>query len=102
MTNDKVLDNRRNALLPTGPQTPAGRARVSKNALAHGLYAAAVVPGLGETATGLTELCAAIRQLLEPEGVLEERLCDRIALLLVRFDRVARFEAATAQRAAAT
>jgi hypothetical protein len=98
MTNTKTLSNRRNALLSTGPRTPAGRTRSSKNALAHGLYALTLVPALGETPAALTELCVAVRQVLNPEGVLEERLCDRVALLLLRFDRVARFEAAVVGR----
>jgi hypothetical protein len=98
MTDNKTLANRRNALLSTGPQTAAGRARVAKNALAHGLYAVTVVPALGETPAALAELCAAVRRALRPEGVLEERLCDRIALLLLRLDRVARFEVAVASR----
>lgn len=98
MTNNKLLANRRNALLSTGPRSAEGRARSSKNALAHGLYAVAVVPALGETPAALAALCAEVRLVLHPEGVLEERLCDRVALILLRLDRVTRFEAATAAR----
>jgi hypothetical protein len=92
--------NRSNAQRATGPKTVAGRSKSSMNALAHGLYSVAV-PALGESPAALAELCAAVRQILAPEGVLEEMLCDRIALLLLRSGRVARFEAAVASREAA-
>jgi hypothetical protein len=94
--------NRSNAARSTGPKTVAGRSKSSMNARVHALYSASVVvSALGESPAALEELCAAVRQILQPEGVLEEKLCDRIALLLVRFDRVARFEAAVASRDAA-
>lgn len=99
MTNDtQALANRRNALLSTGPKTAGGRSKSSKNALAHGLYAATVVPALGESPEALAELCTAVREVLRPDGVLQERLCDRVALLLLRLDRVTRFEAAVGYR----
>ncbi len=98
MTNDKLLANRRNALLSTGPRSAGGLARASKNALAHGLYSAAVVPALGETAADLADLCAEVRAVLRPDSLLEARLCDRVALLILRLGRVARFEAAAAAR----
>jgi hypothetical protein len=96
--DNQTLANRRNALLSTGPKSAEGRARSAKNALAHGLYAVTIVPALGESPTALAELCTTVRQILQPEGILQEKLCDRIALLLVRFDRVMRFEVAVASR----
>ena len=38
--------NQKNARKSTGPKTPAGKARVSQNALTHGIYAAIpLLPG---------------------------------------------------------
>jgi hypothetical protein len=97
-TLNKASANRHNALRSPGPRTAEGRARSAKNSLAHGLYAAAVVPSAGESPEEFAQLCAAIRRDLAPEGVIEERLASRIALILWRFDRVMRYEAATAAR----
>ena len=53
-----------------------------------------MVPAVGESPEAFAELCAAVRSQLQPQGVLEERLVHRVALTLLRFDRVMRYEAA--------
>ena len=51
MTSDRKIEaNRRNALRSTGPRTAAGKARSSRNALWHGLAAAAIDPTMPEDA----------------------------------------------------
>lgn len=37
VTNSKIEANRKNALKSTGPKSTSGKARISKNALKHGL-----------------------------------------------------------------
>ena len=45
-TDAQIQANRENAKKSTGPRTPEGKARVSKNALKHGLLAQdSVIPG---------------------------------------------------------
>jgi hypothetical protein len=63
---NKSPANRTNALHPTGPRTPGGRANSARNAPAHGLSAAAVVPALGESPEGLAALAAEVRTALRP------------------------------------
>jgi hypothetical protein len=88
----KAAANRRNSLRSTGPKTPAGKAKTSRNALRHGVRsAAAFVPGL-ERRSDWERHRKALLDALEPLGALEESLADRVALLLWRLDRVARYE----------
>ena len=86
--------NRRNALRSTGPTTPGGKARSSKNALRHGVYSALpVVPGLEWNEDWETHR-AGILKSLAPEGTLEEALAERVALYFWRLNRVHRYETA--------
>ncbi len=98
-TNNKLIANQKNALQSTGPTTIAGRAKSSKNALRHGFYSEAVVPAAGESAEEFEVLRAGVYEELAPEGVMACRLVDRVVLILWRFDRVIRYEAAVATNA---
>ena len=90
----KIEANRRNALRSTGPITPLGKARSSKNALRHGVYSVLpVVPGL-EWREDWDTHRAGILKSLAPEGTLEEALAERVALCLWRLNRVHRYETA--------
>src|SRR5262249_8823047 len=83
--------NRQNALVSTGPRSPAGKARSAKNALRHGLRSElAVLPG--ERPEDWEAHLAGIVQSLAPAGVLETELAHRVALSLWRLRRVAAFE----------
>jgi len=88
----KTEANRRNAKRSTGPKTPEGKAKTSRNAVKHG--ALAVVPVLRgmEVSEEWEAHLRGVRSSLSPVGYLEEVLVDRIALLLWRMGRVARFE----------
>ena len=54
-----------------------------------------MIPAIGECPEQFAQLCAAVRRKLCPKGALEHRLADRVALILWRFDRITRYEAAT-------
>jgi hypothetical protein len=89
----QINANRDNALQSTGPRTPAGKGRSSKNALCHGLRAE--VPVLpGESPKEWEAHRAGILQSLSPSGALEEALAGRVALCLWRLRRVAAYETA--------
>ena len=85
-----------------GPQTPAGKEVVKKNALKHGLCAQEVViqAGDGQESQGkfdhlLDRLCAD----LQPHGVLEEMLVERIASCYWRLGRCLRAEVGETRKA---
>lgn len=85
--------NASNALHSQGPNTPEGRAVVSRNATKHGLLAqTVVVPGL-ETLEAWEAHQAGIVATLHPVGHLEGELASRVALLTWRLRRVAWYEA---------
>lgn len=91
-TAKKTAANRRNALRSTGPRTPAGKDRVSLNALRHGLRAEdAVLPYL-ERVQDWENHRAGLLAALAPVGNLEALLAERVALNSWRLQRVARFE----------
>src|SRR5258706_11205683 len=79
----RLLANRANAQLSTGPRTPAGKARSAQNALLHGLRArldpAPLVPEpeRPDYAHFLQDLC----DNLDPQSPLEDLLVQRISLL---------------------
>jgi hypothetical protein len=86
--------NRHNALVSTGPKTPEGKARSSKNALRHGLASAlAVVEGLEQAEEWQVHRDGIVAG-LAPVGALEETFAERVALCSWRLRRVARYETA--------
>ena len=88
----KVLANRRNAQRSTGPVTVAGKAVVAANAVKHGLLSwRAVLPHVERVEDWDAHLERTLAS-LAPTGHLEAVLAERVALLLWRLDRVARFE----------
>src|SRR5215204_2765127 len=93
MTSDKKTEaNRRNALKSTGPNTPEGKAAVRLNALKHGLLSReTLLPGEDEEA--LRELGERLREELQPVGVLENLLVERIIASYWRLRRLGRVEA---------
>jgi hypothetical protein len=90
----RIEANRRNALRSTGPTTPGGKARSSKNALRHGVYSfLPVVPGMEWNEDWEIHRTGILKS-LAPEGTLEEALAERVALCLWRLNRVHRYETA--------
>jgi len=93
MTSERQLaTNRQNALNSTGPRTPAGRAISSLNATRHGLYAATPVIPRIENADEWRQHRDETLASLAPHGQVETALAERVALILWRLGRVARYE----------
>ncbi len=92
ITPAKLAANRRNAQLSTGPKTPEGQARSAQNATKHGLFAQnPVLP------TEKPDEYQAVRQQffdeLQPEGILETVLVERIINAVWRMRRFGQIEA---------
>lgn len=92
--------NRNNALASTGPRSNAGKSRSSMNAVKHGAYSSAILV-LGESREDFESLLLEMRASLLPEGPLEHRVVDRIALLWWRLERAQRVERETLEQALA-
>ena len=78
----------------TGPKTEKGRAIASRNALKHGITSSdPVIAGMERQSDWRRHLDGIVAS-LAPEGELERALAERVALLLWRLRRVARYELA--------
>ncbi len=83
--------NRRNALSSTGPKSPEGKARVSRNAVTHGLCSRkALLPD--EALPRMRAQLAALRRDQKPQGAQEEALVALLARYLRRLARLDRLE----------
>ena len=94
-TPKKIEANRRNASLSTGPKSPAGKERVRRNAMKHGLLAQEAVISAGDGKESSAQFDALLRSLaaeFRPEGALEEMLVERIAVCYWRLRRALRCE----------
>src|SRR6478735_7485427 len=88
----QIAANRANARKSTGPTTDAGREISKLNAVKHGgLSPLPVLPEVETRDAWQTHLDGTIAS-LQPSGHLETVLAERIALILWRMNRVARFE----------
>ena len=85
--------NKKNAKKSTGPKTPSGKAKSSKNALTHGIYAS--IPLLpGENDEQLSQLADDITAALHPTDAIELGLVERIIVGYIRQIRLREAEAA--------
>jgi len=93
MASEKqILANQNNALASTGPKTREGKLAVRLNAVRHGLRAQdALLPD--EDPHQLQALCNELYHQLEPHGLVEEQLVDRMANVMWRMKRVECVEA---------
>lgn len=93
----KIESNRRNALKSTGPRTVAGRAASRLNATKHGIFSKDVLvrgPSFKENGSAFAALHRRFREDLQPVGVTEEMLVDRIVTAHWRLKRAMRAESA--------
>ena len=94
----KTESNRRNALKSTGPRTLAGLTVSSMNAIKHGILSKDVLvrgTSFKVDARALAALHQRFREDLQPAGVTEEMLVERIVAAHWRLRRVMRAESAT-------
>jgi len=96
-TEAQIAANRVNAQRSTGPKSPSGKRKSSKNALRHGLSAKALV-AMSETVEDFEDFRAAMRASLQPQDAVEEQLFERVVLSAWRLRRVSRAEATVLQR----
>ena len=87
----QIEANRRNALKSTGPITPEGKARSSRNAIRHGLTAETVIAGL-EDAEDYQAFEAAVTADYDAETAVERELVLRLASVLWRLRRATGIE----------
>jgi hypothetical protein len=95
VSDRKILANRKNALLSTGPKTERGKRAVSRNAIKHGLLAREVVITTGDGEESLEEFHALVEGLEKcyaPVGTIEETFVQTIATCMWRKARVMRAE----------
>ena len=91
----QLAANRRNAKKSTGPRTPAGKRRSSRNSLKHGFLARHVLVSGGDGAEAHAEFDRLLADLfaeLRPQGIIEEALVERIATCYWRLGRAQRYE----------
>ena len=90
-TESQVHSNRINAQKSSGPRTPAGKARSSRNSTIHGLTGKSpVLPG--EDPDDLRALASQYCDDLHPIGQAEADLVERMASATYRLRRVVRIE----------
>ena len=98
MSSDKqIAANGLNARQSTGPRTPAGKIKVSMNAVKHGLTGREVVLP-GEKPDEFDSFRTGLLASLDPQGDLEGALAEKIVADLWRLRRVPIFEATLYKR----
>lgn len=79
-TSDKrIAANRENAKKSTGPKTPAGKARASRNSTRHGILSKAVVLD-GESRAHFKALLTSLQDELQPQNIVEIGLIETMAV----------------------
>jgi len=94
-TQKQIEANRQNALLSTGPKTPEGKAKVSLNAVKHGIFTRELVITMGDGREDEAEYHRLFAELiadLAPQGRMEMLLVERVAVNYWRLKRLIRYE----------
>src|ERR1019366_8136374 len=91
-TESQLTANRSNALASTGPVTPEGKSRISRNAVTTGLFSAGDFV-LREESDIYTEFCAAYEADLAPVGPIEQTFAAEIIHAAWRLRRCSTIEA---------
>ena len=90
-TEAQIDANRNNAAASTGPTTPEGKSKSSRNAVSHGLSSPRDILNPSQTVQ-YADLAAAMNQHLAPEGPLEQTLAAEITRASWRLRRCADVE----------
>ena len=93
MSDKKAAANRNNAQKSTGPKTVSGKVRVSQNARRHGVLSQHLVLE-NESREEFDQLLSVLQLELQPVGLIEQTLVERIAVSLWRQRRLVRAETA--------
>lgn len=94
-SNLQIQANKHNSLKSTGPKTKLGKVKISQNALKHGILSSAIInesKNLGENTKEFVLLRQRLADDLQPEGILEEMLVDKVAICYWRLLRAVRAE----------
>jgi hypothetical protein len=83
--------SRQNGKKGGGPTTAAGKAISSQNAITHGLLAKRLMQLNDENAKDFAYILGKLREDLQPAGILEETLVERMAYECVRMAAAARY-----------
>jgi hypothetical protein len=97
----KALANRKNALKSTGPKTAEGKNVVKWNALKHGLLTKEIIVNAGygyENKKEYEGMIKALQYCLQPVGIIEEILVEKIAVAYWRLRRSIRCETGEIQK----
>lgn len=89
----QISANRANAQKSTGAITQAGKAKVSQNALTHGLFSKQLILA-DENPLDYQLLLEQLQQELSPVGILEQSLVERVAISLWKQKRLLKAETA--------
>ena len=102
----QIAANKANGLLSTGPRTPEGKAKVSANALKHGLRGernpldvSTTIPG---EQTQFESTLAGFTARFRPDDDVELHLVQRLAQVTLRLNRAAQMETALTDQAHAS
>jgi hypothetical protein len=89
VSSRKIEANRQNAQRSTGPKTPEGKAKSSRNAVSHGIFAKQFLGGAApETVEEIVALAAGLREHYQPVGMMEEILLQKILVESARYGRI--------------
>jgi hypothetical protein len=85
----KLEANRQNAQLSTGPKTPEGKAKSSRNSVTHGLFVKLLFfDAESETIEEMEALTAGLREHFQTVGMMEELLMEKVVAEMARYRRI--------------
>ena len=93
-TQKQAAANKENAKKSTGPQTPEGKAVVAGNAIKHGILSQRLLLA-GESADQFHQLHDEMDRALQPVGILERALSEKIAAAIWKQRRLVEAETAS-------